>query len=168
MFNVLFLFGFSFLSRKTKNTGHSKNPKKQKCRKKRKKLGELCSQIVFLIFWGGQKHICWKPNKNSGFNVFWKRNRTEKGWVKNLAKVESKISQSTLRNMIGRFLAQKWQCLSLFFCYFEKSHSPCRKKKFFEKKGIKEGHLDRFWLKKGQLLDRFLTLQHIFCADIDR
>ena len=52
------LFCFSFLSKKDpKKTGHSKNPKKQKCRKKRKnQLAQLCSQIVFLILGCGLKN----------------------------------------------------------------------------------------------------------------
>ena len=49
-------FCFSFLSKKDpqKKTGHSKNQKKQKCRKKgqKKMLAQLCSQIVFFNFLG--------------------------------------------------------------------------------------------------------------------
>ena len=43
---------FSFLSKKTQKTGHGRNPKKMQT-KKENQLAQLCSQIVFLIFWGG-------------------------------------------------------------------------------------------------------------------
>ena len=47
---------FTPLKKRPPKTGHSKNPKKQRCRKKKrtktKSVAQLCSQIVFLIFWG--------------------------------------------------------------------------------------------------------------------
>ena len=52
--NFVFCF-FIPLKKDPQKTGHSKKPKKQKCRKKRTKknqLAQLCSQIVFLFFWG--------------------------------------------------------------------------------------------------------------------
>ena len=56
-FVVLFwiLSFFIPLKQDPPKTGHGKNPKKQKCRKKTDKknqLAQLCSQIVFLFFWG--------------------------------------------------------------------------------------------------------------------
>ena len=58
-------------------------------------------------------------------------------------------------------------CFFFFFSLFArfslKSHSPCRKKKIFEKqKKKKEKTWTRFWLKKRQILDQVLTLQHIY------
>ena len=59
---VLNLFFFHSSRKKTpQKTGHNKNPKKQKCRNKKKRtkktqLAQLCSQIVFFIFWGGFKN----------------------------------------------------------------------------------------------------------------
>ena len=54
----------------------------------------------------------------------------------------------------------------LISIFFEKSHSPFRKKKIFEKqKGKNEDTLDRLLTQKSQVLDSFLTLQ-LYCEDI--
>ena len=60
---LLFCFEFClFHSSHKKNdqkNGHSKNPKKQKCRKKdNNQFARLCSRIVFLIFGGGWAKKC--------------------------------------------------------------------------------------------------------------
>ena len=71
-----------------------------------------------------------------------------------------------LRNIIGPgFDSRNGVFFCLFFARFSlKSHSPCRKKKIFEKqkKKKKEKTWTRFWLKKRQILDQVLTLQHIY------
>ena len=71
----LFLFFIPLNKKDPPKTGHSRNPKKQKCRKNgqlKNLLAQLCSQIVFLILGGGLKNadVCWKHYKNSGFSIF--------------------------------------------------------------------------------------------------
>ena len=50
--------------------------------------------------------------------------------------------------------------LVVFFFEFAKSHSPCRKKKIFDKQ--KKKKLDQVLTQERQLLDQVLTLQHIY------
>ena len=111
----------------------------------------------------------WKHYKHSGFGTFSKRRKGPK-----LTKLLSwKSVQGCVENP-SKYVAQhNWTNFQrIFFCFpfffffylFEKSHSPCRKKKIFEKqKQKKKGNIwTDFQLKKGQCLDGFSTLQHIY------
>ena len=109
LFWILSSFVFIPLKKRPPKTGHGKNPKKQKCRKKKRtkenKLAQWCSQIVFLFFGMGLKNadFCWKHYKN-GFNIFWKMKKGQtyqKCWVRAWSKVASKLGLSMLRNIIG-------------------------------------------------------------------
>ena len=98
-----------------------------------------------------------------------------KGWVTNLSKVESKLCPSMLCNTFGQILDSKnGNCLSSFFLLWQISFS-LQKDEFFRKKKKKRGNKKTnwtdvyskkakswtdVWLKEGQILDRFLTLQH--------
>ena len=48
-----------------------------------------------------------------------------------------------------------------FACFFQKSASFCRENEIFKNKKETK-HLDQFLTLKGQQLDQFLTLQHIY------
>ena len=170
VFNFCFLFFIPF-QKKTQKPDTAKT-KKQKCRKKDKKiqLAQLCSQIVFLIFWGWATkcYFCWKPYKigvSAYFEKGKKGQKCEKGWVKNLSKVESKICPSMLRNIIGQMFDSKngsFCLIFLFLLLLKNLILPAERRRCLKKKQIrktKRKHWTDFWLKKGQILDRFLTLQ---------
>ena len=92
---------FHSCQKRNKN-GHSRNPTKTNMQKRHKKqLAQLCSQIVFLIIWGG---LSWKQYKIVVSTYFDKGKNGQsfsKCWVKTWFKVESKLGPRMLRNIIG-------------------------------------------------------------------
>ena len=77
-------------------------------------FAQLCSQIVFQFFGVGFKNadFCWNHYNNCGFSIF----------------LKGKKAQKCQKGWLG-----KWHFLSYFPSSFWKSHSPCRKKRNFEK-----------------------------------
>ena len=102
--NVVFLCFFSPLKKGHKETDTA-NPPPPPPQKKRQKEGtlcfqfaQLCSRIMFLIFWCGLKMLNFAESTiKSGFSIF----RKGQKWPKNVKKVESTIGPSMLRNILG-------------------------------------------------------------------
>ena len=164
----VFFLCFSFLSKKTPKTGHNKNPKKTKTDRKNGQpkswLAQLCSQIVFIHFWGGLKKFifCWNHYKNSGFSIFCKRKmapQCQKGWVKSWSKVESKLGPSTLCNNIGPSFDSKKMVICVFFLLIVVKNLilSAERRGFLKKTGIRQTKKKwtKFWLKKGYFGPRF-------------
>ena len=87
-----FVFKFCYFvpfKEKTKNQTQQKSPKEKMQKKGQNQLAQLCSQIAFLIFWGGLQNgnFCWKPYKIVVSAYFEKKEKC----AKNVNKVESKI-----------------------------------------------------------------------------
>ena len=75
-----------------------------------------------------------------------------------------------LRNKIGpSFDSKKCFFFSFLLVFLNKSHSPCRKKRIFEKqkKEKTEKTWTKFWLKKRLFLGQVLTLQHIYIYAVE-
>ena len=167
-----FLFGFSVLSTKTTPKDQTQQKKQNpKCRKK-EQTKKSVSAVVFtnrvfnFVGWAtNMLVIADNPYENRGFSIFWESKRPKRWkrlsqksvqrWVKNLSKYVCSI--------IGQILTQKMVLFVFFLCRFEKSHSPCRKSEDFwkTKKEKRRKFWTDLWLKRGQFLDWFLTLQHI-------
>ena len=134
--NVVFLCFFSPLKKGHKETDTANPP--QKCRKKAQffQFAQLCSRIMFLIFWCGLKMLNFAENTiKSGFSIF----RKGQKWPKDVKKVESTIGPSMLRTL-DQSLTQKSGNFALFCnCSFFLSHSPCRRKEYFLKDKWKLG-----------------------------
>ena len=82
--------------------------------------------------------------------------KSVQAWVENLSNY---VAQHNWTD----FQRKKMVFFFFFFFFFEKSHSPCRRKTIFENKNNKKRNFwTDFQLKKGQNLDRFSTLQHIY------
>ena len=153
LFCVHFLFFHSFQKDQKPDTTKTKQNAE-------KRTNNSIGAVVFAnsvpIFWDGLKNALFAENPikivvSEYFEKGKKCQTYEKGWVKNLSKYVAQHNWTDvwLKNMV---------ILCLFY-----SHSPCRKKTIFEKQIRKnEEQLDRVWLKKGKLLDRLLTLQHIY------
>ena len=140
-------------------TGHSKNPKKAKCRKtdKKNQLAQLCSQIVFLNFlgWHNFSFFGWKHYKNSGFSIFSNRSK----YPKISRNVESKLGPSMLRNKIGPSFDSKNGVFWAFFfgSFFFKSSFSLQKEEDFEKQKKKKNRKigPSFDSKKGYFWIKF-------------
>ena len=138
-----FIWFFHSFSKRPKN-GHSKYPKNQNAKREKKdqkkvQLAQLCSQMVFLFFGGGQTNIfAENPIKivvSTNLRKGKKGQTCEKGWVKFLAKVESKICPSMLRNIIGQmFDSKNGKCLSSFSFVFWKIAFSLEKEEYFSNK----------------------------------
>ena len=84
LFWIFLFFVFSFLSKKIPpKPDTAKNPKNKNAEKtdqKKNQSAQLCSQIVFFIFWGGLKNFIfgWKHYKKSGCGTFFKKEKGRK------------------------------------------------------------------------------------------
>ena len=137
-FVVLFsILVFLFLLKKAKKTDRAKTQKKSWNKGTSFQLAQLCSQIVFLIFWGWalKMHVCWKHYRNSGLSIFDKRK--SKKWPQNVNFLSNKLAPAWVKNWPLYVAQHKWAsfCLSktvnfdLFSCLvFKTSHSPCRRR----------------------------------------
>ena len=109
-FECCFSLLFQSSQKRTQRNGHGKPPPPppKKCRKKAHffQFAQLCSRIMFLIFWCGLKMRNFAENTiKSGFSIF----RKGQKWPKNVKKVESTIGPSMLRNILGPiFDSKKW------------------------------------------------------------
>ena len=130
--------------RTPQKTGHSKNPKKQKCRKTRQ-IKKSVSAVVFtdsvLKFFGVGLKIeflaentikivvsaSFQTGKNTQKLAKMLSQNLVQGWVKTWSKYVAQQNWT-------KFWLKKWCFFCLCFARFSlKSHSPCRKKKIFEK-----------------------------------
>ena len=134
---LLFCFEFCFFSFLSKNdpkkTGHSKNPKKQKCRKKRAKknqLEQLCSQIVFFNFlaWASKFHFL---AENTIKIVVSASSQTGKNTPKLAKMLSQNLVQVCCATRLDQALTQKNVFFFVVFCFARfslKSHSHCRRR----------------------------------------
>ena len=137
-------------------------PKHWKCKQKHPKvflqLAQLCAQIVFIIWgWASKMQMCAENTIKIVVSTKPKQppNMTEdcqsfKVW--NWSKHKSKTGPSMLCNMLGPILdLWKWSILNILGGhFFEKSHSPCRKKNINRKS--KNGERRR---KLGPIFDLY-------------
>ena len=140
----------------------SKMPQKKDTAKTKKnadkwtffQLSKLCSQLVFLRFWGGLKESkFWLKTKEKLFEEILKgkhgQNMSKKVDSKIGPRLSQKLVQVCCTTELDQFLTQKiWKCLS-YFPFFEKFILPA------EKKGKKEENLDQFLTQMWQKLDHF-------------
>ena len=156
-------FCFSFLSRERPNkTGHNKNPKNQKCRKRGQTKNSV-SAIVFTNsvpnFLGvGYKNeiFCWKHYKNRGLSIFWER---KKG--RTLTKLLSwksvqKSVQLCCATWLDRFSAQQdVRFFLIFLSFFHQNRVLPAERRIFLKKKKKGKSGQIFSSKKGNFWTDF-------------
>ena len=93
----------------------------------------------------------------------------QKSRVNNLARVGS----ITWPYFGPKFCTERWPgywpyfvhtfLLNFCFFFFQKSHSPCRKKRIFEKQKRQQKNIKNRWPGYWLMMARLLTLQHICC-----
>ena len=143
---LLFCFEFVFFiplkkQPKTRDTAKKHKKKNQKCRKKRTicfQLAQLCSEMVFLIFWCGLKNADFAENTiqivvSACFEKKEKCQKRQKGWVKTWSKVESKLGPSMLRNIIGPSFDSKNGNVVLLFFFWRISFSLQKEEELWKK-----------------------------------
>ena len=100
-------FSLLFQSSQKKDTKkRTRQTPPKKCRKKAHffQFAQLCSRIMFPIFWCGLKMRNFAENTiKSGFSIY----RKGQKWPKTVKKVESTIGPSMLRNILGPIFDSK-------------------------------------------------------------
>ena len=99
---------------------------------------------------GCKTFICVENPVNIGVSAYFEKQKMGKMWKR----VESNVCPSMLRNIIGQIFDSKP-------CFFENLPASDRRSFWKTTKEKKRKIWTIFWLKQGQLLDRFLILQHI-------
>ena len=176
----LFFIFHSFQKKDPQKTGHGKNPKNQKCRKKdrtKNQLAQLCSQIVFLIFGGGLQKCDFLLNPPPTIKIgvwayFWERKKRPNN-VNKLVELNicPRLSWKNLSNYVVQHNWTDFQlnkmCVCVFLSFFYIKIAFYLQKEEYFWKIKKEEILDRLSAqKKGLFSDRFSALQRIFMCSV--
>ena len=169
---LLFCFEFCFFgvfhsSQKEtpQKTEHSKNPKMQNAEKTEKSVSAVVftDSVLNFLGWASKFHFLaentikvvvsasFQTSKNTPKLAKMLSQNLVQGWVKTWSKYVA-------QHNCTKFWLKKWCFFCLLFARFSlKYHSPCRKKKIFDKqkKEKTEKSWTKFWLKKGYFWTKF-------------